>query len=243
MNLAPRHHQMARGDDRLVAIVAVILVHLAIGYALVRGLAVQFLPAASPLTRLIELSLPPVPPPPPPPVVHQAAKAKSRAAAAPALPAPKGGPKGPAKLKTVAPDVTRAPMTTAPAPGGGAGSGTAVGTGAGGGTGGNGDGDGNGDGEGGSDTELIAGRITGRDYPRNLGSAGIGGRVEMTLVVEPTGRVGRCTVTRASGSVELDQLTCRLVQQRFRFRPGTDRFGRPVAQEVDLDHDWEVRGR
>ena len=127
MNLAPRHHSMARGEDRLVAIIAVILVHLVIGFALVRGLAVQFLPPASPLTRLIELSLPPVPPPP---VVHQPAKAKMRAAAAPALPAPKGGPKGPAKIKTVAPDVTRAPITTASASGGGAGSGTAVGAGA-----------------------------------------------------------------------------------------------------------------
>ena len=139
--------------------------------------------------------------------------------------------------------MTRAPITTAPAPGGGAGSGSAVGTGAGGGTGGNGNGDGDGDGEGGSDTELIAGRITDHDYPRDLGSAGIGGQVEMTLLVEVSGRVGRCTVNRSSGSVDLDRLTCRLVQQRFRFRPGTDRFGRPVAQEVDLDQDWEVRGR
>lgn len=237
MYLAPRHHQMARGDERLPAIIAVILVHLAIGFALVRGFAVEFLPAASPLTRLIELSLPPVPPPPPPPVVHQPRQAKSRAAAAPALPAPKGGPKGPAKLKTVAPDVTRAPITTAPAPGGGAGSGTAIGTGAGGGTGGNGNGDG--DGEGGNDLEQIAGEIAPRDYPRALRDAGVGGRVTMVLTVEPNGRVGRCQVTRSSGSAELDQLTCRLIQQRFRYRPSTDRFGRPIADEVDQDHIWE----
>lgn len=241
MKLAPRHHPMARGDERLPAIIAVIIVHLAIGFALVRGLAVQFLPPSSPLTRLIELSLPPVPPPPP--VAHQPKPAKSRAAAAPALPAPKGGPQGPAKLKTVAPDVTRAPITTAPAPGGGAGSGTAVGTGAGGGTGGNGNGDGAGDDDGGSELEQIAGSITNRDYPRALGQAGIGGTVEMTLMVETSGRVGRCAVTRSSGSPELDQLTCRLVQQRFRFRPGTDRTGRPVAEEVDFEHVWEVRGR
>ncbi|MEO7814904.1 MAG: energy transducer TonB [Sphingomicrobium sp.] len=241
MNLAPRHHWMARGDERLPAIIAVIIVHLAIGLALIRGLAVHYLPPASPLTRLIELTLPPVPPPPPPPEVDQPNPTKARTAAAPALPAPKGGPKGPAKLKTVAPDVTRSPITTAPAPGGGAGSGTAAGTGAGGGTGGNGNGAGADDG--GSELEQIAGSITNRDYPRALGQAGVGGTVELTFMVEATGQVGRCAVTRSSGSSELDQLTCRLVQQRFRFRPATDRSGRPIAEEVDLEHVWDTRRR
>ncbi len=241
MNLAPRHHPMARGDERLPAIIAVIIVHLALGFALVRGLAVQFLPPAAPLTRLIELSLPPVPPPPT--FVPQPKPAKSRAAAAPALLAPKGGPQGSAKLKTLAPDVTRSPITTTPAPGGGAGSGTAIGSGAGGGTGGNGNGDGAGGDDGGGELEQIAGSITNRDYPRALGQAGIGGTVELTFMVEVTGRVGRCTVTRSSGSPELDQLTCQLVQQRFRFRPATDRNGRPVAEEVDLEHVWETRRR
>ena len=236
MYLAPRHRPMARGEDRWKAIVAVIAVHLAIGLVLVRGLAVGMLPANSPLTRMIELSLPPVPPPP---ASHEARAAKSRAAAAPAVPAPKGGPKGPAKVKTVAPDVTRAPITTALAPGGGAGSGTAVGIGAGGGTGGNGDGDG--DGDGGSELEQVAGEINPGDYPRALRDAGAGGRVSITFMVETNGRVGRCSVTRTSGIGELDQLTCRLIQQRFRFRPGTDRSGRPVAEEVDYDHDWISR--
>lgn len=231
---------MARGEDRLAAIIAVILVHLAIGFALIRGLAVHYLPAASPIARLIELNLPT---PPPPPIVEQIAQAHTRAAAAPALPAPKGGPKGPAKVKTVAPDVTPAPLTTAPAPGGGLGSGTAIGTGAGGGTGGDGNGDGHGDGNGGSELEQIAGAITNRDYPRDLGSAGIGGTVEMTFTVDVTGRATHCAVIRSSGSVDLDRLTCRLVEQRFRFRPATDRFGRPVAEEVELDHEWQVRRR
>ena len=241
MTIAPRHRQVTRGDERLPAIVAVIVVHLVLGFALIRGLAVQMLPASSPITKLIELSLPPVPPPPPPPVVHQPHPAKPHAAAAPAAPAPKGGPQGPAELKTVAPTVTRAPVTTAAAPGGGAGSGTAIGSGAGGGTGGNGNGDGNGDGDGGDDLVQIAGEITPRDYPPDLRQAGIGGRVEMTFTVEATGRVGRCSITRSSGSAELDQLTCRLIQQRFRYRPSTDRYGRPIADEVDGEHVWVSR--
>ena len=65
--------------------------------------------------------------------------------------------------------------------------------------------------------------------------------MSITFMVETNGRVGRCSVTRSSGIAELDQLTCRLIQQRFRFRPGTDRSGRPQAEEVDYDHDWISR--
>jgi protein TonB len=118
--------------------------------------------------------------------------------------------------------------------GGGSGSGPALGSGAGGGTGGS----GYGEGEGGTDLEQIAGEITSRDYPRDLREAGIGGRVGVLFTVEPNGRVGRCTVTRSSGVSELDVLTCRLIQQRFVYRPSTDRYGRPIEDEVEGEHDW-----
>ena len=119
----------------------------------------------------------------------------------------------------------------------GSGTGPAIGSGAGGGTGGN----GYGNDEGGTELEQIAGEITSRDYPRDLREAGVGGRVQFTFTVEPNGRVGRCTVTRSSGVPELDALTCRLVQQRFVYRPSTDRFGRPIEDEVEGEHDWIPR--
>jgi protein TonB len=123
--------------------------------------------------------------------------------------------------------------------GGGSGSGSALGSGAGGGTGGN----GYGDDDGGSDLEQIAGAITPNDYPRHLREEGVGGRVNFVFTVEPNGRVGRCTVTRSSGVPELDALTCRLIQQRFIYRPSTDRYGRPVADEVEGDHLWVAHAR
>jgi protein TonB len=42
---------------------------------------------------------------------------------------------------------------------------------------------------------------------------------------------------------QLDSLTCRLIQQRFVYRPSTDRYGRPIADEVEGEHDWIPRGR
>jgi protein TonB len=76
-----------------------------------------------------------------------------------------------------------------------------------------------------------------------LRAAGIGGRVYFTFRVEPSGRVSRCTITRSSGVPQLDALTCRLVQQRFVYRPSTDRYGRPIADEVEGEHEWIARGR
>jgi protein TonB len=64
----------------------------------------------------------------------------------------------------------------------------------------------------------------------------------MVFTVGTDGRVTSCTVTRSSGVPELDALTCRLIQQRFRYRPSTDRFGRPIPDEVEGEHDW-VAGR
>jgi len=125
------------------------------------------------------------------------------------------------------------PSLTPPS-GGGSGTGPATGAGAGGGAG----GQGFGEGGGGTDLELISGEIRPSDYPRHLGNAGVGGRVGVTFTVEPNGRVTNCRVTHSSGVAELDALTCRLMEQRFRFRPSTDRYGRPIADEVDWDQDW-----
>ena len=99
-------------------------------------------------------------------------------------------------------------------------------------------GEGYGAGGGGTDLEQIAGEITPRDYPRHLREAGVGGVVGLSFRVEPTGLVSRCTVTQSSGVPELDELTCRLIVQRFRYRPSTDRYGRPIADTVDGEHEW-----
>jgi protein TonB len=99
-------------------------------------------------------------------------------------------------------------------------------------------GDGYGGGGGGTDLEQIAGEITPRDYPRRLREDGIGGTVGLSFRVEANGRVSRCSVTQSSGVPELDALTCRLIIQRFRYRPSTDRFGRPIPDTIDGEHEW-----
>jgi periplasmic protein TonB len=229
-----------RPRERLVAVVAVVVVQLGLGFVLLNGLRVEFGRSAEAVERLVEIALPPMPARVPPPVRPKPTRRRGhRAAPAPkAEPTPLGGSPGP-KPAHAPPSIT--PLVAvrpslAPS-GGGAGSGPAVGSGSGGGTG----GQGSGDGRGGTDLVQIAGAILPSDYPRDLRERGIGGRVEMVFTVGPNGRVTRCTVTRSSGVAELDALTCRLIEQRFVYRPSTDRNGRPIADEVEGEQDWVAR--
>lgn len=229
---------MVRPRERASALVAVVLIQAALGIVLLRGFKVDVTRPEEMIQRLVEVTLPKPPPPVVPverprPQRHQSAAPKAR-------PVKRGGSPGP-KPAHAPPSVAPAvPVKPSVAPsGGGRGTGPALGTGAGGGTGGN----GYGDVEGGTDLEQIGGAITPNDYPRDLREAGVGGRVRFTFTVEPNGRVGRCTITRSSGVPQLDTLTCRLVQQRFVYRPSTDRYGRPIEDEVDGEHDWIARGR
>jgi len=41
-----------------------------------------------------------------------------------------------------------------------------------------------------------------------------------------------------SGSAALDDTTCRLIQQRFRFAPARDGSGRPVRAWIVEQHEW-----
>lgn len=237
MPAAAEGFEPAGPRERAAALGIAVIVQVALGLALLSGFRVDFARTRDVVERLIEIGLPP-----PTPVVRvepvkpKPEHMKPQPESAPkAAPAPLGGSPGPVPAHappSVTPIVAVHPA--APPSGGGTGTGPAAGSGAGGGAGGEGYG---GDG-GGTDLELISGDIGPRDYPKHLGNAGIGGRVTVTFTVQVNGRATGCRVTRSSGIPELDSLTCRLIEKRFRFRPSMDRYGRPVPDEVDWDHDW-----
>jgi len=221
--------------ERFRALAAVAIVQFVLGAVLLSGFRVDVVRRNELISRLIDVTLPL--PPPPMPVVHLRVAPKRTAAAPRAEAKPLGGSPGPQPshaLPAPTPVVVALPRP-APAGGGGSGSGPALGSGSGGGTGGQGYGS---DDEGGTDLVQIAGEIRPSDYPRDLRERGIGGRVGMVFTVGPSGRVTSCSITRSSGVPELDALTCRLIEERFRYRPSTDRYGRPIADEVEGEHDW-----
>lgn len=121
-----------------------------------------------------------------------------------------------------------------PGPGRGAGSyGDGLG---GGGTGG--DGDGSGDGVAVRGPRRVAGRMAFGDLPEGVLAEGEEAAATVIFAVLASGRVTDCRIDRSSGDATIDSLTCRLIEQRFRYRPATDRSGRPVRAMVRETHSW-----
>ena len=129
-------------------------------------------------------------------------------------------------------------------------SGSAVVRGPGTGAGGSGDGfgsggDGDGDGSRGRDAgettpRFLRVRMSTSDLPEELFVTGFNGTVGVRYVVDRSGRVPYCEVTRSSGNATVDAITCRLIRERFRYRPSRDAAGRPVESTIVENHTWEV---
>ncbi|WP_298089614.1 energy transducer TonB [uncultured Sphingomonas sp.] len=238
--------QGERWTARVRAGVPTVLVVGLLGAALVHGLDVRIAAPAEDEG----LSVFSVAPPPPPPVRVVPERIPSQRAAGRASPrnlrskATEVAAPVPIIVLPVIPPIVTAPVPRAgndptagasdrPGPGTGAG-GLGDGDGAGG------DGDGDGDGyalE--TPPRRIAGRIRDSDYPEAAADAGAGGTVSVRYYVETNGRATHCSVTRSSGNAELDDVTCRLIEKRFRYDPSRDADGRPVRSIIVVDHDWQ----
>lgn len=222
------------------ALVAVLL------WALVVGLAIASGHRVADGLKLFGVAPPPPPPPreKPRPKVHNY---RPRGAAAPpnlrAKPTEIVAPKPAIVVPTPPPPVVVAPIA---GPGAQASAGAAdvagPGTGAGGaGNGLGGGGDGDGDGAGDTPPRQVGGGLRYSDLPIEIVEAGRGGTVGVRYVVAQTGRVTACQVRRSSGDRQLDELTCRLIVQRFRFRPARDADGAPFEAVVVESHSWDIR--
>jgi len=229
----------------------------AVGTALVLGLSTRLPLTQAAQERLVALMpdrverTPPKPrPSPPPPVERQADKAQT---------ARKRDAASPANLRNQATEVfapvlpalrTPPPIIAAPRPANGDAANTGAsnrigpGQGAGGegdGTGGGGNGDGDGDGDADAVTRpiQIRGKLHWSDLPRELRQAHRGGELELVYRVNVDGSVSNCHVTRSSGLPSLDAQTCRLITERFRFRPARDAQGRAVPGNIIELHGWD----
>jgi protein TonB len=126
-----------------------------------------------------------------------------------------------------------------PGPGQGAGgAGNGLG---GGGLGGN--GAGAGDGEAVVGPRQTGGKMSYKDLPEGVLGLGQEASVDVVYAVNPDGRASNCRAEHSSGYPLLDNLACRLIEQRFRFKPARDRLGRPVRAWVEETHSWIARER
>ncbi|WP_366943575.1 energy transducer TonB [Parasphingopyxis sp.] len=203
---------------RLTAIVAVIILHVALAYALVSGLAVRVAQAVQEDLTVFDVEdeppppeeeLPPPPPeqplppppvvvtPPPPVVIQRPTVAPRPVAPAPAPPPPAPPPPPPP------------PPSQAQA----------------------------------AQPRGNPGRwVTNADYPSASIRNEEQGTASFRLTVGTNGRVTNCQITSSTGYSRLDNETCRQLQRRARFRPALDDAGNPTTGTYSSSIRWEIPG-
>jgi protein TonB len=248
--------QLSReGRDRLKSAAGVAALHGLIGYAIFTGLGFQLPEQVADELKLIDVLPDPPPPPaePPPPEIAVAKKTAPKdpegAAAPPNLkntPTQIVAPEPVVKLP-VPPPIPAAPVAgqgtaeaagAAPMPGPGTGAG-GVGTGLGSGLSGNGTGGGGGGRA--IPARLVSGRIYDDDFPPTEYHVSGLLTVRISFTVSPKGRVTDCQIIGSSGNRKVDEVTCRLIKRRFRYRPARDPAGRPIVWSVFAEQQWDQR--
>jgi len=81
---------------------------------------------------------------------------------------------------------------------------------------------------------------TTNDYPVNALRNMEQGATGFALTIDQRGRVASCLVTESSGSLDLDEATCRLVSDRARFQPATDARGRAAEGSYTSRIHWKL---
>lgn len=226
-------------SGRIAAAVCVAAIHLVIGYAFLMGMTVSRTEPRDEKRSIIVLEPEPVPPPvAEPPPKQPKVEAKGGGAPVPkAPPLPVIVPK-PVIVTTPPPVIAVAPPTVtsgaSPVMGeggtGSGGQGDDAGPGA---------GQGEEDGEGFTGARQIRGRFRNSDFPPSARSAGRL-RIGVQFAVGPTGRVEECDIIEPSGYPEVDAMTCRVIIDRYRFKPARDPQGDPVTEVMEEEYTWTL---
>ena len=204
--------------NRIVAIIIVALIHIALGYALITGLAYDAVKKAVERVTTIDVEEPPPPepedePPPPPEDIPETAPPPPVAPPPPIniAPAPPPirtqttiPPPAPPALRIPPPAPVAPPAPPPPPPAPSKARGATP------------------DGQG-----RWAARIQG-DYPSSALRREEQGTVGMRITIGANGRVEACTVTSSSGSSALDDAACRGMQRYARYNPALNAAGNPI---------------
>lgn len=87
---------------------------------------------------------------------------------------------------------------------------------------------------------TIAGLFRADDYPGVMARNGEQGGVALTMLVEPDGKVEKCTVFASSGHKDLDSYTCDVVKLRARFPEVADQDGKAVYGLYNTIVSWSL---
>jgi TonB family protein len=82
--------------------------------------------------------------------------------------------------------------------------------------------------------------VTNNDYPLEEMRQEIEGTVTFQLKVNAEGAVEKCLILRSSNVATFDQLTCKLMMQRAKFKPALDASDRPMASSYVNRVRWQI---
>ena len=208
-------------SNRTAAIIIVALIHVALGYALVTGLAYNVIKKAAQDLKTFNVEEEPPPPPeaPPPPPEKQVE-----------VPPPVVTPPPIVRTNTVAPPIVTTPVAPPPVitpiapaappppppppPPRKVSAAKARGN--------------------------LLGLFSSEDYPSSAERNQEEGTTTVRLTIGADGRVSECSVTGSSGSAALDQATCNVLRRRARFTPANDENGNPVSDTYTQRVTWRL---
>lgn len=207
--------------NKITAFILVALIHVAVGYALVTGLAYEAAKKVIQKVTTVDIKEevkkeePPPPPPKksevvPPPIV--APPPKVNLAPAPSqVETVREAPPAPIAPPVLAPPTAPEPPAPRVQPKGPTPKGRGQGN-----------------------------WVTQNDYPSRAQAEEREGVTRYRVTVSPDGRVSDCQITGSSGHSDLDQATCSNIQRRARFNPATDGEGQPTSGTFNGSVRWQL---
>lgn len=207
--------------NRTLAIVIVVAIQFALGYAIVTGLAYDVIKHTAEKLKVIDVEQQPPPPeqPPPPP------KDMPKVPPPPVTPPPLVqlmAPPPPIQTVTAPPPpyippVAPAPPPPPPPPRKTVSAQSAKG-----------------------DVRTL---FSSDDYPASASSAGAEGTARATLTISATGQVVGCDLIQSTGNRALDSATCSILRRRAKFTPARDSNGNPTTDTYTTPPiRWQLEG-
>jgi protein TonB len=193
--------------NRTLAIIFVVVIQFALGYAIVTGLAYNIMKKASENLKTFEVEEQPPPPEKPPPPPKDMPKVPPPPMTPPPLVRMEAPPPPIQTVTATPPPVYIPPVAPAPPP------------------------------PPPPPRKVESARARGDvrslfssdDYPASAQSAGAEGSAQAQLTIGPDGRVVGCSLVRSTGNGALDSATCNILRRRAKFTPARDSSGNPTT--------------
>ncbi|MFL6737874.1 MAG: energy transducer TonB [Sphingomicrobium sp.] len=208
-------------SNRTAAIIIVALIHIALGYALVTGLAYNVIKNAAEKMKTFDVEEEPPPPPeepppppdtetpPPPQIVAPPPIVRTNTVAPPIISTPVAPP--PVITPTARPAPPAPPAPPKPVISQAA-----------------------------KAKANLNSLFSTDDYPPSALRNEEHGTTAVRLSIGTDGRVTDCSVASSSGSSTLDAATCSIIRRRARYTPAKDQSGNPIAGTDSARIRWEL---